>query len=210
MSWATWALLGFAVGWLLHGAIFGPESSASPNAGWWARWWAHLAGMQPLQPRRRIFARIFGVLGLLFIVGFSATYGFFPKKAYGWDESVVRSRTPWILLCVCAGWWARDHRAAIGSRLQQLFDAFFGKSHESPGALQAALAIIFLFGMLIALRPELLDKITSFHAGDVEVKLGASSAKLREASINLKPSSLSNAIIQYDYFDLFNTRGNHK
>ena len=171
------------------------------------RWRAHPAGQQPPQTWRRKFATGFGVLGFLIIISFALGY-FWPEKAYGWEEAIAKYRPAWPLLCLCAGWWNCDHRAAIGSRLQELFDAFLGKSNKSPWALAGGARGLNIIRDSHRATARALDKIVSFRAGDVEVKLGSSSTTLREsARIALKQPTVSNSITGYDSFNLFNTKG---
>jgi hypothetical protein len=81
------------------------------------------------------------------------------------------------------GWWASCYRHPLGARLDDFYSAFLGSETKSSWALQSLVAIIALLLVVLAVKPDLLDKLESFKAGDVEAKFASISNATREARI---------------------------
>lgn len=209
MSWTVWALLGFTAGWLLHFAWPPAPLLVAPPT-------PMLSTPFRLWCARISFFCLFLVLSFLAMghVGhFPAIFGGEQQSllALAWEEWLVKSRAVWAALWAVAGWLSRDFRAAIGEKLSRLYDAFLGKGHDSPWALQAALAVLILFGTLLFLRPEFLKRMESFRAGEMEAKF-TSDNRIRDTKFNMNFSAIHSreTITQWDNFLYFSDQKNKK
>jgi hypothetical protein len=102
-----------------------------------------------------------------------------------------------VVVAAALGFWVSHYRYPLLRLGAKFFDAFVGEGGKSAWALQAAVAVFLVFAILLALRPELLDYVESFKAGEVEVKFSAVSTTTRQT---LK-FGLTNFIQETDLID---------
>jgi len=205
MSWATWALLAFVTGFARHYVWGGAPAAVMPPA------------IAAPPPSLVFLLKGMAWTGLAIVIfaiyrDITNTEGLFKgwglPSAYSVEEFVTRSRTLCFALWWIFGWCASIFRVQIGDNIGKFYEALLGKDHESAWALQAALALFVLFGLVFFFHPELIDKIESFKAGEVEAKFVAvSSAKLQSINISyLKSAHESYMVLQYDDFQIFKTK----
>lgn len=177
-----WACAAFCVGWIAQFA------------------WSHLTHSITSSRLQRIFAWIVAATALVFLLALHDD----AHLSYV-EEWLTKSRNVHIAFWILSGWLARAYRCEIASSSGKLFDAFLGNGHPSPGVLQASVAIMVLIGVLTILHPELLDRIESLRAGEVEAKFTAVSARVKESYGGINISNLRNheAIYQWDKFKYF-------
>jgi hypothetical protein len=80
------------------------------------------------------------------------------------------------------GLWANICRRGIAKRLDDFYDAFLGSGESSSWALQSLVVVGGLLIVLLLFRPELVRRLDSFKAGEVEAKFANISETTREAT----------------------------
>ena len=95
------------------------------------------------------------------------------------------------------GLWASRYRRAIAARSADFYEAFLGSETKSSWPLQSLVAIVALGFIVFAIKPELLDNLESFKAGEVEAKFANISASTRESRVTTNDLSKQVTIKQW-------------
>jgi hypothetical protein len=163
MSWVLWGTVGACLGW-----------------------WAELLfcrAWHPLQTHGRIVRASFWVV--LVVVVFLAAGQFFDLLPTGVYKIKGFLLSPSVLALTggfVAGFWASRNRDGIGKGSRGFFKALLGTKKKSPWALQSVVAIVALSAVILMLKPDLLEHLESFKAGDVEAKFSSVSTTTREVA----------------------------
>ena len=165
----TWFFYGVVWGWFFRKLL---AISAFDHEPTWPAWLESLS-------IKWLFLIIVGAFGV--IIGWLDSGVFAPAPV---SELVLFFSNPrlvgLIAGCILGGWlWANS--TSVRTRISQCFEAFLGQSGGSSWALQAIAGIFGLVALLLVLNPDLLDRVESFRAGEVEAKF-ASSSSTREST----------------------------
>jgi hypothetical protein len=163
---SIWFLAGVAFGWWAE-ILFGPAQNAEPRVA------------APGPDLRRAPWIIF--LALVLIVALGQYFDWFAPWFYAAQSFFISPRILALASGGIVGFWMRRHRQGIAIRLNDLFQALLGSEKRSSWALQSLVAILLLFGIVLAFKPDLLDHLESFKAGEVEAKFANVSETTREA-----------------------------
>jgi hypothetical protein len=101
---------------------------------------------------------------------------------YAFKALLLSPRVLALLFGTVIGFWASRYREAIGARSGDFYEAFLGSETKSSWALQSMVAIVALLLMVLAIKPDLLERLESFKAGEVEAKFAGVSSATREVS----------------------------
>lgn len=224
MTWTVWAAIGFVIGCLFQ-LVFQKKTvdDKKLKRPWLEMLWKPRTAPAQNQPSASVKTTaakaalvvvtvILAVIALNHDAMFASLPGWNrpccplpePDRFLDFEEWLVKSRFVWALLWAIAGWLAAEHRAKISHRLDQLYTAFLGGDHPSPWALQSGLAVLALFGVVLAFRPALLEKIQSVRAGDLEAKFDSASSKLKEfPKIKLNLYFMRETLTIWDKFGFF-------
>ena len=179
-------LAGMLSGWLARGqaqAAHPPQPATAPVSGPVAAVASTpLPEKSPsgLQRRRLVYLV---VLVTVLVAAFHPYLGWFSSTLY-WLESLILSpRVSSLLSGALIGFWASRYRRAIAARSADFYEAFLGSETKSSWPLQSLVAIVALGFIVFAIKPELLDNLESFKAGEVEAKFANISASTRESRV---------------------------
>jgi hypothetical protein len=239
VSAATWAVMGIVFGWIVHARLFNASPSKQSGGaaigggtnnlrqlirGFW------MAGLDDrhlcpslgvtkdsAEPAKPISGARYNILSLVvcifisIIITVAVLRDFGINEAYVFEDWLVRSRSVWVMLWGVIGVLASHYRKILKIIIVKLFLAFLGKGHPSPWAFQAALSILVLCLALLALRPDMLDRmierVQSVRAGDMEAKFAEASNRIHDASgvMNVSGLHARETISQWDRFEYLNT-----
>src|SRR5207253_1208777 len=89
----------------------------------------------------------------------------------------------------------------IGVRSHDFYNALLGVG-GSAWALQSAVAVLALLAVVLAVRPDLLERLQSFKAGELEARFSDVSGATREAAhFGVSDISREVSIKQWIYFE---------
>jgi hypothetical protein len=143
------------------------------------------AAQQPLTsggPGWAARAVFFTMLALVLLFVFAHYLGLFGVWLFAAEAFLASPRVIALASGVAAGIWVRHYRHGIARHLADFYDALLGTETKSSWALQAAVALVALFAILLVIKPDLLDHIESLRAGDIEAKFASASSTTREAT----------------------------
>jgi hypothetical protein len=155
----------------------GPQQAVTPDA-------AAQAVAPASQPTRWIPYLIFFIMLVVVVIAASEPSIDWLPAFVRWFVALLLSERMMALLAGAAlGYCASGYRHLIAARLHDFYEAFLGSDTKSSWALQSLVAIITLLLIVLAIKPDLLDKLESFKAGDVEAKFASVSTATREARV---------------------------
>jgi hypothetical protein len=180
-------LAGTFLGWLARAGIGGDAGEGSKGTA--ARSASTSATPLPVTPDvpqnwhggHRLIYAVFLVMALFLACG--PYLNWLPPAVYWFETLMLSSRVLALLSGAAIGFWASRYRQAIAARSGEFYAALLGSETKSSWALQTAVAIIAIFLVVIAIKPDLLDNLESFKAGEVEAKFAGVSAAIREARV---------------------------
>ena len=148
-----WLLVGIFAGWFLASVTQGlPELLLEWVTGLW-----------------KIFLVVaIAFLSLVLLNDYIASANIFALQSYLLRPEIIKTVVGGFI-----GFWMCIRKETVSARLKDLFNGFLGSGEHSPWALQSAAAILFVFMLLGLLRPELLQRIESFKAGELEAHFGS-------------------------------------
>jgi hypothetical protein len=154
--------------------------------------------LAPAPPGFVVSAIFFIVVGLTTLLVAAHHFDFLSEKLFAFEAFLLSPRVVALLAGIALGLWARRYRKLIAARSKDFYAALLGTETHSSWALQAAVALVALFLIVLAVKPDLLDHIESLRAGDIEAKFANVSTATREASrISLSGLRRSTLIKRY-------------
>jgi len=101
------------------------------------------------------------------------------------------------------GIFTATFRDEIQRRLNQIFWALLGTGEGSSWTFPVVLGVILIIGVMIILKPDILDNIESFKAGDFEAKFAERSSTIKEAQLGKVPIDQTATLDVWEDFDTF-------
>jgi hypothetical protein len=195
MFWFPWAIAGAIIGWLTEAFFTSGEPRHST---------AQTASISSDYEARSYFRAVLPVSLLVIALLFAAAHHFnwLHNYVYLLEDFVFGPRVVSLSSGVAIGFWISRYRPAIVANAREFYRALLGTEKKSSWALQSAVAIMSLLGIILALKPDLLEHLQSVKAGDVEAKFSGVSAITREAvRVNLADFRTSASTLFDDYID---------
>jgi hypothetical protein len=209
MLWGVWLILGLGFGWWAQ-VIFGAEPAVPPErdeeppwtsqavslagrlvdrltgagGGGGAAQQQQAANAQPAAPAQLGWPSVLAFFVFILLALLVASEPYDEKLPGSLRWLVIFLLKPRLLSFVSGGllgWWASRYRHPLAARLNDFYSAFLGSETKSSWALQSVVAIIALLLVVLAVKPDLLDKLESFKAGEVEARFASISTTTREA-----------------------------
>jgi hypothetical protein len=168
-----WTVYGILLGWIADVLFCTAPSRA-------AQVFRPPAQATGLQTTARAALCVLAIAAILLAA--AQTFDWLPAWFYELKGFLLSVEMQTLIVAFLAGWWASHNRHHIAARTREFYRALLGTGGKSPWALQSIAAIVVLSGLVLVLKPDLLDKIESIKAGQVEAKFSIVSTVTRESA----------------------------
>jgi hypothetical protein len=92
------------------------------------------------------------------------------------------------------------YQSTLSHFFQRLSRAIIGDNNNTAWALQSALAVIIIAGVVLLIRPDFVDYLRSVKLGALEATFADRASNVREAHLNLRDFRVKAELVQYKDF----------